>query len=104
MNNKTKIEKENSKLEKELDNLEPLEVLDISELLHDYLVPVSIASKMKGISNAAIYDAIKRGKLRMITGITLSSLKGYKVSERNRASGKIGSLKKAKETLEEKDG
>lgn len=78
-----------SKLLKELDKyLEPLDLLDISEKIEsDYIVPVEIAAKLKNISNSSIYDAINRGKLRFLKGVTLSSLMKYKVSSMNKDNG-----------------
>lgn len=88
-------------LEKELDKLEPIEVIDISEKIEDHIVSPEIAAKMKSISLSAIYDAIKRGKLRMVRGITLSSLINYKVNEKSRTSGKISQLKKLEKKIKE---
>ena len=90
----------NPKLEKELNNLEPIEVISISEKVDDFLVPPEVAAKMKAISSSAIYDAIKRGKLRMVKGITLASLLEYKVNERNRLSGKVSQMKKLEAKIE----
>jgi hypothetical protein len=57
----------------------------------DYLIPISLASELKGISEAAIYAAIKKGKIKGGGGVLLSSLRKYKVDKVKRKAGVRGS-------------
>lgn len=82
------------------------DILEVSELIkEDYIVPISVAAKLKGISDRSIWNAINRGELRSVRGVTLSSLDKLKVSKRTN-SGKVSALAKmlkAKEAIKVAD-
>lgn len=61
----------------------------------DYLIPISLASELKGISEAAIYAAIRKGKIKGGGGVLLSSLRKYRVDKVKRKAGVRGSKVKA---------
>lgn len=86
-------------LEDQLSSLSPSELLDITEKIDDYLVPRDIAAKLKQVSKTSIVNAINRGVLREVEGITLRSLLGYKVDNRRKIGGNANALKRLKEKL-----
>jgi hypothetical protein len=84
-----------------LDNID-LSTIPVDDLIGvyrvekgDYLIPISLASELKGISEAAIYAAIKKGKIKGGGGVLLSSLRKYKVDKVKRKAGVRGSKVKA---------
>ncbi len=88
-------------IQKELEKLDNFDILDISEKIDDYLVPVEVAAKMKGVSETSIRNAINRGILRRVDGITLNSLKAYKVDSSKRTNGKIRGMKIMEKKIKE---
>jgi len=74
----------------DLSKLTIAELMELSptDIEDDFIVPVELAAKLKGISVQAIYRAIGDGKLKRINGILLSSLNSYKVDKIRKMNGK----------------
>jgi len=76
--------------------------------VNDIIIPIPIASQIKNVSIESIYKAINRGILKRVDGVTLESLKKYKVDKSKKINGNIGGIKrlkkKIKELEEEKEG
>ena len=78
--------------QEEIDKKLPIaQQLEFHHIEDDDIVPLEVAALLKGVSHEAIWQAIRRGILVKVNGITLSSLKGYKVDKVKRKAGKIGS-------------
>ncbi len=75
-----------------LELLSSQELLDIHQI-DDTVLPVATAAKLKGVSKAAIYAAIKRGVVVRINGVTLRSLEKYKIDAVKKLSGQVKALK-----------
>ena len=89
-NNNGKIEEEDYSI---LDH-------DLSPI-NDIIIPISIASQIKNVSIESIYKAINRGILKRVDGVTLESLKGYKVDKSKKINGNIGGIKRLKKKIKE---
>ena len=87
-------------IQKELEQLDDNDILDISEKIDDYLVPVEVAAKLKKVSKSAIFKAIQNGVLRKVEGVTLTSLREYKVSNGKRVGGNIRAMRMLEKKLE----
>ena len=93
------IYKEMPSIQKEIEsNLNPFDILEIDKV-EDHIVPIEVAAKMKDVSITSIEDAIKRGVLKRVNGITLKSLMEYKVDSKKRTSGKIRAMKKLEKKI-----
>lgn len=92
-----------NKFLKELSNLDDLDILEISEKIEDRLVPVYIASKLKGVSRISIWNAIRAGKLRRVEGITMESLRKYKVDKKRKKNGLLNKERLEREEKERLD-
>ena len=87
-------------------NLLPSDILEGIDKLEekDYIVTIEVAAKLKGVSTTAIRDAIDRGVLKRINGVTLSSLDKYVVQKSKQVNGKISGLTKKLKKMENKNG
>jgi hypothetical protein len=71
------------------------EVLNIHKIeKEDSIIPLEVAAKLKGVSEKAILAAIRRGKLKRVNGVLLSSLEGYEVDPQKRMNGILGQMAK----------
>jgi hypothetical protein len=86
-----------------INDLDKSDILDIESIGIDFIIPKSIAAKIKGISKSSIQNAINRGILKEVNGVTLSSLKEYKVDKNKKISGIIGNKIKKDKYKENKD-
>jgi len=79
---------------KKLDSLAPEEVREIKPIVvnieaGDYMVPVELAARLKGISRQAMYKAISEGRIRRYNGVLLSELVGYGVDREKQEIGRF---------------
>lgn len=82
-------------LQNSFNNLEDLEILEAtSQKINDYVIPIELCCKLKEVSKQSINNAVRNGDLVKVEGITLESLKGYKVDIKKRTAGKIRVLNK----------
>ena len=63
----------------ELKGLSNKDFKKIRKVGEEYIIPIEIACKIKGVSKQAIYEAQAKGKLERVNGILLSSIKKYQV-------------------------
>lgn len=76
------------------------EIIEVSpEIKEDHIITVEDAATLKGVSEKAIYEAIKRGDLVKVNGVTLKSLKEYTVMKGRKKAGRIRMQKKKKNDL-----
>lgn len=74
------------------------EVLDIIEV-NDWIVPIPTAAKLLGLTKGGIYEAINRGDIIRVNGVTLESVKGFKVDKKKQVAAKIGQYYKGQGSL-----
>lgn len=83
-----------------MEKLNKKEIIEVSpEIENDHIVSIEDAAVLKNVSSKAIYEAIKRGELDKVNGVTLSSLKNYKVMKGRKKAGKIRMKKKKENDL-----
>ncbi len=81
-------------------NLSLSEYLEIIPITDGHVVPIKIAAKLKNISEQAIREAIRKGKLKVVKGITLESLNEYKTNKQKKEAGILGGIAKKEKEIE----
>lgn len=79
-----------------VDNIE--DVMNIVEV-HDWIIPVRTAAKLLGLTRGGLYEAINKGDIVRVNGVTYESVRGYRVDKKKQIAAKIGQYYKGQGQL-----